>query len=226
MKTISYLLLAVALVLAIVFFVQSQGNSRETGDSDRTEQMVSGELISGNFTLDTESSYLEWMGEKKIINSSHAGSLKFKSGELTLEEGAYTMGDFVVDMNSLSIDPEDSGGDSLLNHLISDDFFSIEEHPEASLVITGFDEESDHAVKADLTIKNITNPVSLIISKTEMQEDENMINIEGSMEFDRSEYDIRYGSETFFENLGDKAIKDTVKIDFFITAGVVSEIVE
>ena len=64
-------------------------------------------------------------------------------------------------------------------------------------------------VKAHLTIKEITHPIEF-----EVQRNGNWFMAE--IVVDRSKYDVRYGSGSFFDNLGDKMIYDeftmTVKI--------------
>ena len=64
-------------------------------------------------------------------------------------------------------------------------------------------------VKAHLTIKDITHPIEF-----DAQKDGNWFMAE--IVVDRSKFDVRYGSGSFFDNLGDKMIYDdftmTVKI--------------
>ena len=42
---------------------------------------------------------------------------------------------------------------------------------------------------------------------------QNKIVANTSLVFDRSKYDVRYGSGSFFENLGDNLILDDINID-------------
>jgi polyisoprenoid-binding protein YceI len=97
----------------------------------------------------------------------------------------------------------------------SDDFFSVEKHPTATFKATGFGintnakaGEPNYTVRGELTIKGITNVVSIPARIT--QEGENMRTV-ADFTIDRSKWDIRYGSSSFFEGLGDKAIYDDIK---------------
>jgi polyisoprenoid-binding protein YceI len=56
-------------------------------------------------------------------------------------------------------------------------------------------------VKADATIKGITKSLEFEVVR-------NGNVYEATIEIDRSEFDVRYGSNSFFDNLGDQAIKD------------------
>ena len=162
--------------------------------------------------IDTESSSLNWIG-KKITNSQHNGSLKFISGELTMCSDQKTSkmtickGSFSVDMTTLLV--EDLSGSSkqrLEGHLKSDDFFSVDKHKKSFLTINSSKIiESGFSVKGSLTIKDITHPVEFELIRNPGGFTANMI-------FDRSKYDVKYNSGSFFENLGDRLILDDIEL--------------
>ena len=154
--------------------------------------------------INTEKSTLKWIGEK-ITTSQHSGSLDFKSGEMTIKDGLVVSGNFIVDMTSISVeDISGSGKKRLEGHLKSDDFFSVDKHDKALLSIKGSKKtDKGFIVDANLTIKDLTHPIQF-----------NMVSIEGGynadLVFDRSKYNVRFRSGSFFENLGDKLIIDDV----------------
>ena len=121
------------------------------------------------FVLDTLNSRIEWKGFKvvKTDNTSHFGTLKFESGEVTVNKGKLESGKFVADMNSLtSVDlKNDAEQLSKLNgHLKSGDFFEVEKFPTASYEITKVSENTsggdyNTVLDGNLTIKGITKPV-------------------------------------------------------------------
>lgn len=120
------------------------------------------------FTLDTLNSKVEWKGYKvfKSENTSHFGTIRFESGDVTVKDGKLESGKFVADMNSLtSVDLKDSPEDleKLNGHLKSGDFFEVEKFPTASYEITKVNPatEGDYNTLLDgnLTIKGITKPV-------------------------------------------------------------------
>jgi polyisoprenoid-binding protein YceI len=155
-----------------------------------------------------DKSVLRWTGKKPA--KSHTGIIKLNEGSLTLKKDKIVGGKFVVDMNSMvegdGTDP--NKGARLIGHLKSDDFFSTDKFPTATLVIkeaTPF-KNDEATVTGDLTIKGITQPVTF---KTKKIGDA----YQASVSFDRSLYDVRFGSGKFFENLGDNAIDDMIVLD-------------
>jgi len=163
-------------------------------------------------TIDTQSSSLNWIG-KKITNSQHNGSLKFISGDLTMctdkntSNTSICKGNFIVDMTTLLV--EDLTGSSkqkLEGHLKSDDFFSVDKHQKAFLLIKSSRIiESGFLVKGLLTIKNISHPIEFELNRSIGGFTANMI-------FDRSKYDVKYNSGSFFKNLGDRLILDDIEL--------------
>lgn len=150
----------------------------------------------------TSESTVTWKGYK--VTGSHEGTVSLESGALMFEEGKLTGGEFVVDMTTLtSTDLEGEYKDKLDGHLKSDDFFGVANHPTSKLVFTSVKAtgKNKYEVTGDLTIKNKTNPVTFDLSIYGSK-------ATGSLKIDRSKYDVRYGSGSFFENLGDKTIYD------------------
>ena len=120
------------------------------------------------YAVDTLNSRVEWKGYKvvKSDQSSHFGTIKFESGQLTVKDNMLESGTFVVDMNSLtSVDLKDDAEqlNKLNNHLKSGDFFETEKFPTATYEITKVSPvaEGDYNTLLDgnLTMKGITKPV-------------------------------------------------------------------
>ena len=170
--------------------------------------LISSFSFSQKLTLDTSISSLKWTG-KELSTKEHYGTLMFKSGNLTLKNDQPLEGKFVVDMTSLkNLDlPEDYRA-RLEGHLKSDDFFSVSKFPEAYLEMKSSTKkgENNFEIKGVLIIKGIKFPIKF-----------DMLNKNGSWEanlvFDRSKYDVRFKSGSFFENLGDKLIFDDIEIE-------------
>ena len=156
----------------------------------------------GEKAIKIESSSVTWKGYK--VTGSHKGSIALKEGQLTFKDEKLVGGEFVIDMST--IENTDMEGDykaKLEGHLKSDDFFGVEKFPTASLVFkkvksTG---KNSYEVTADLTIKDNTNPVTFDISIYGNKATANI-------KIDRTKFDVRYGSTSFFDNLQDKAIYD------------------
>jgi polyisoprenoid-binding protein YceI len=149
-----------------------------------------------------DASKVVWKGYK--VTGSHEGTINIQSGVLIMENDKLTGGEFVIDMSSILVtDLEGEYKGKLEGHLKSDDFFGVESHPTATLVFTEVTASGKNAynVTGDLTIKGKTNPVSFAISIYGQKATANL-------KIDRSKYDVRYGSTSFFDGLKDKAIYD------------------
>ena len=169
-------------------------------------------VYSQELILDNINSSIKWTG-KEITTKTHYGSLKFREGKISMEGERIISGSFIVDMKS--IDCEDLSGKSknyLESHLKSEDFFGVEDFPEASLSIKTAELKSDgnQLVKGDITIKGVTQPISFNIS----------IQNKGGkakLTFDRTKHNVTYRSGNFFQNLGDKLIYDDIEIEAQLT---------
>ena len=152
--------------------------------------------------IKTDKSTVTWKGYK--VTGSHYGSVSLKSGNLVFTEGKLTGGEFVMDMSTIVTD--DLTGEykgKLEGHLKSDDFFGVEKFPTASLVFTKVKStgKNSYEVSGDLTVKGKTEPIKFDLSIYGNKATANL-------KIDRTKFDIRYGSTSFFDDLQDKAIYD------------------
>jgi polyisoprenoid-binding protein YceI len=157
-------------------------------------------------TADTAKTKLLWLGEK--VMGQHTSTINLRSGWLNWQENKILSGEFNIDMASLK---ESENNQQLIGHLKSDDFFGVMKFPVAKLIITGstpFDKGTG-VVSGTLTIKDVTNPIEF---KAAMQKKDDGIWFFANIVVDRTKYNIRYGSGSFFDNLGDKTIYDEFKL--------------
>ncbi len=152
--------------------------------------------------IKTDKSKVVWKGYK--VTGSHEGTIAIKSGALVFEDDKLTGGEFVIDMTTINTTDLDGGMKGKLDgHLKSDDFFGISNHPTATLVFTDVKSSGKNAydVTGDLTIKGKTNPINFTMSIYGNK-------ATASLKVDRTKYDVKYGSTSFFDGLKDKAIYD------------------
>ncbi|EDM43894.1 YCE I like family protein [unidentified eubacterium SCB49] len=164
-------------------------------------------LVSNAQSINVAESSIIWKGEKVV--GSHTGTISFKSGMLEMDGETVTGGKFTVDMTSINTTDlkAGQGKEKLEGHLKSDDFFGVENHPEATLTFTKVKKTSNgYAVNADLTIKGETSPISFDLATTKDT-------ATTTFKVDRTKHGIRYGSGSFFDNLGDKTISDNFTLD-------------
>ena len=187
--------------------------SCNTNPNQASTQQAQGVATADNiYNIETAQSQITWTG-REVSTSYHYGTLDFVSGNFEISNGAIVNGEFIVDMTS--INNQDMEGDSkarLEGHLKSDDFFSVESYPTASISINSSELISDGKwnVSADLSIKGFTHPINFEMISSEDGWSANLV-------FDRSKYDVRFRSGSFFENLGDKLIYDDIELSINLT---------
>jgi len=175
-------------------------------DTGNTEIIIE----TGTYKVNPEQSRLEWRSRKLLVSTNnHVGTVKIKHGQVTTSSTEIISGNFIIDM--ITIANEDLTGASkntLEKHLKSQDFFNVEEFPEASLNITNVTKNNNnYIVTGDLTIKGITNSITFPATVTM---EENNIVAQANFSIDRSKWDIRFGSGSFFSDLGNNIIDDNI----------------
>ena len=181
--------------------------------------ILSTSLMAKTYQLDTKNSKLTWTGSKVLVDSKHTGTVDIKSGQVEFGKDGPTAAVVVVAMKTIKntdlTDP--TYNKKLVGHLTSPDFFDVEKHPEAILKVTSFKKQGPTAydLTGDLTIKGKTKPVAL--KATTVSEKGGLSKISADLEFDRTDFDVRYGSGKFFQNLGDKVISDKVQLKVELT---------
>lgn len=172
--------------------------------------------------VNVEKSTIFWTGKK--VTGEHTGTLKIKDGSVTIENGAPVATDLNIDMSTIVVtDIEDAETNAkLTGHLNSPDFFSTEEHPVGTFKSTSFtaisgakDREANYTVKGVLTLKGISHDIEFPAFVA--VKDQGIV-ANGKITIDRSKWDIKYGSASFFEGLGDKVIYDDIEMNFVLSA--------
>lgn len=168
------------------------------------------QITDGKYILDFNKSSIIWKATK-VTGAGHEGTVRVSSGVVNVA-GKSINGKIKVDMNGIvCTDIQDAGKNAyLLNHLKSEDFFSTVKFPDALFETTKITEAkgndgTTHRVDGNLTIKGITKPISF---NAKITGGNGQVYIVGDLKVDRAQFDVRYGSKSFFENLGDDAINN------------------
>lgn len=169
------------------------------------------------YSIDTKQSSVQWTGRK--VTGEHTGKIKIKEGSLDMEGKKMVGGSFVIDMNS--IENEDLSGEykaKLEGHLKSDDFFGVETYPTARFVITKAKAKKtgEYEITGDLTVKGTTHEISFPATINTSGE---QVTANAKIVVNRAKYNVRYGSDSFFDNLGDKVIYDDFDLEVSLVAG-------
>lgn len=169
------------------------------------------------FQIQKSSSTVNWTGKKVL--GLHTGTINVADGYIDISEEVINNGEVIIDMTSIVItdidDPKTNG--DFLAHLQNDDFFSVDKFKTAKLLINETVKKGNNTLqlKGDLTIKDITNPVSFTAT-VEVFTD--FLHSMGEIVIDRTQYNIRYGSGKFLQNLGDGLIYDDFVLQFKLIA--------
>jgi polyisoprenoid-binding protein YceI len=199
MKTLSFKTAVVASIAVLCFNISLSAQSK--------------------YKVDASKSTIVWLAKK--VTGEHSGTVALSSGDFTLDKSKnLTEGKFEMDMTTIANKDITNDGmkAKLEGHLKSEDFFSVVKFPKSSFEITSPSklEKGNILVKGKLTIKGITNPLEF---KAVLYSTNDGMRINANITIDRTKYDVRYGSGSFFENLGDKTIYD----DFQITLNLLAK---
>ncbi|MBL7788875.1 MAG: YceI family protein [Chitinophagales bacterium] len=167
------------------------------------------------YEVDNNATSVLWTGKK--VGGKHFGKIKVAQGSLTATGNQITNGSITIDMNSMTCDDiaDAEYNGKLIGHLKNEDFFNTASHPEAKLDITKVTYKGKMAVvSGNLTIKGISQPISF---NARIGNSGNQITANGKLVFDRTKYDIKYGS-TLFGAAADKAIENNVSLDIVLVA--------
>ena len=183
-----------------------------------------GILIAGDtLQVDLVNSQIKWIGRK--VTGEHSGTLNLSEGWVEMEKNMVSGGKLVFDMASITNTDIESPEwkQKLEDHLKSEDFFHVDSFPYVVLEINGSqllivdNAKKSLQILADLTIRGKTHEIKFPFDITRS---ENILTGEGSVDIDRTLYNIKYKSDKFFEELGDKIIYDDFTVQFRIQTRV------
>ena len=170
------------------------------------------------FKIQVAESKVFWTGKK--VSGEHTGVISLKNGEIVLDGDKFVGAKINIDMSSIICTDITNAeyNQKLIGHLKSDDFFSVAKFPESNFQATKFDAisgaksgEVNYTVKGMLSIKGISHEISFP-AKLEIKND--ILKIDATLSVDRTKWDIKYGSGSFFDGLGDKMIHDKFDLKF------------
>lgn len=173
---------------------------------------VVGETISiatledGAYHANKEASTIAWSG-KKTAMAPHTGKVSLDFADLMIEKNQPAGGSITINMQSITTDENIV---LLEEHLKNDDFFAVQTYPISTFTITSITPTSleptrNYLATGTMKIRDIEKELSFPINIEQVETD---IHITGTIVIDRTDFDIRYNSSSFFENLGDKLIEN------------------
>ena len=183
-------------------------------------------LITASDTLyiNVDSSTINWIGRK--VTGEHSGTLNLSKGWVVMQEGSIIGGKFIFDMTSIKNTDIESPEwkEKLEKHLMAEDFFFTDSFPHAILEIKDhsqivkYNTEINNRIIADLNIRGITHEINFPLEISQVQ---SIFYTEGTIDINRTIFNIRYKSGTFFEELGDRMIYDDFTVQFSLQTKVI-----
>mgnify|MGYP001294951725 FL=1 len=165
------------------------------------------------FKISPEKSTIEWLGEK--VTGAHSGYINLQSAFFLFEDKKFVGGEFNIDMNSIKCTDIENRtyASKLEEHLKDPDFFNSSKYPTSNFKISNiiFDGTS-YMITGNITIKEITQEITF---PAKFENDGDIFHANATLKIDRTKHDIKYGSGSFFDDLGDRMIYDefTLKIN-------------
>ncbi|WP_035567097.1 YceI family protein [Hymenobacter sp. IS2118] len=174
------------------------------------------------YKLQPQLSTLGWEG--KAVTHGHNGTMDFADGELLVKGNAIVGGTVTVNMKTMKAtditDAESQG--KFVGHMSSDDFFGVEKNPTSTFKIVsvapikGAAKDANNAtITGDMTIKGVTQRLSF---PAKVGVKDGVAAATGTMTIDRTKFGLKYGSKSFFDSIGDKAIYDNFDLTFNVIA--------
>lgn len=171
-----------------------------------------------NYKVNIETSKINWKGFKP--SGSHYGTIDLANGNFVVKNDKISGGEFTIDMHSivdLDMPADNENNAKLVGHLKSADFFDVEKYPNGSFQIKDTENiDGKTLINGELTLKDITHPVSFL---ADIKIENGRVTLKSeSFKVDRSKWNIRYKSKSFFNDLKDKFIDDDMEISIEVIA--------
>ncbi|EAQ42258.1 YceI family protein [Polaribacter sp. MED152] len=207
--------LVVSLVVIASVLTACKNEKKEVVETKEAKEVEVNVAELNNVDLST--SMITWKGYKPT--GSHNGTVAMQDADLLIEDGSLKAGEFTIDMNTIKVEdiPADNEGNAKLRgHLTSADFFDVATYPTSKFVITNVEKKEGNKVHVtgNLTIKDVTKSVTI----PAMMSTANGVTTLESETFmiDRAEFNVKYGSKSFFDDLKDKFINDDMEMSFVV----------
>ncbi|MEC3906398.1 YceI family protein [Tamlana sp. 2201CG12-4] len=166
--------------------------------------------------IDTTSSVIKWTGSNLFKYNKHFGTVTFLNGEIIKSNNIIIGGHFEINMNSI-INTDGKYNEMLVWHLKNEDFFNVEKYPVSRLEFIEVTATSTNtiAVKADLTIRDITNPIEFTLN---LEEVEGKQIFTSKFSIDRTRWGIEYNSKGILSTLKNEVISDLIDFEVVVEA--------
>ncbi|GAA4271612.1 YceI family protein [Aquimarina gracilis] len=178
------------------------------------KKSIGPKILVENLAIDIEQSVINWTAFYALKLDKHFGTVKLSKGEWVITNGMPTGGKFYIDMSTI-VNTDGKYNEMLIDHLKNEDFFEVEVYPIAKLEIVNMDNSKYPVVDidADLTIKGIKQPISF---SGKFGFENGVTLFTSQISINRTRWNIKYGSGSFYDNLGDDVISDDIEFNVLV----------
>ena len=215
MKKIGSLILTAVFIFALTSCGNKTNNKIEGTDA---QAVANGEGV--KLAVDSTQSVIEWVGSK--VGGKHNGTLTLKNGEITVNDSTIAAGTFTIDMKTVkALDQSEDMNKMLANHLMSPDFFDVENNPEASFSITAAQPIANNdslnvQISGNLTLKGIEKNITF---KAKATKDGDVYKaVSEAFTIDRTQFGIVYKSKSTLNDIKEAFINDEIELKITIVA--------
>jgi polyisoprenoid-binding protein YceI len=173
------------------------------------------EDIAGAYTLDVTHSRLGFSARHAMVTTVR-GAFKAFDGTATIDttNPAASSVHLTIDVASIDTGVADRDG-----HLRSGDFFDAEAYPAITFASTEVERQgAEWAITGDLTIKDVTKPVTIVFEETGSARDPfgNLrVGFEGATTINRKDWGLTWNAAL---ETGGVLVSDKVKLEFDVSA--------
>lgn len=200
----------------------SETQGTEVAASDAQETTQTEMKASTVYSVDASASTVNWEGTK-VVGEGHTGTIPVTDGQLVVADGNIVAGKFTLNVTGLTNTdlPADEGGDKLVGHLKSADFFDVEKFPTASFEVTNVQPETGmegitHKITGNLMLKGVSKSITI---PANVSMDGDMIKAAApAFVIDRMDWGIEYGNGSIAGLAQDKIINDEVGLELMVVA--------
>ena len=181
-----------------------------------TISAVSQEQLTGEYTIDPAHSSIGFVARHAMITKVR-GTFNEFAGRLRLDGDDPTNSSAEVVIQADSIDTRSADRDA---HLRSNDFFSMDSYPEIRFTSTDIEQVDDvtYRVTGDLTIKDVTKPVTVAMEYTGATHDPwgNLrVGLEGSVTVKRKDWGLNWNAAL---EAGGVLVSEKATLEFAVSA--------
>jgi polyisoprenoid-binding protein YceI len=181
-----------------------------------TETTTSPAGLTGTYTIDPAHSRVGFVARHAMVTKVR-GSFNEFEGSGWFDADDPTKSNLWLTIKAASIDTRNADRD---NHLRSNDFFAMDDHPEIRFVSTAVEHAGDdrYRVTGDLTLKGVTRPVIVDFEYTGAAVDpygNQRIGFEGKVTVNRKDWGVNWNAPL---ETGGVLVSEKVTLEFEVSA--------